>query len=264
MIHLSDPRIGVAGEQSYAPFEPRVAFTYSSEMPPLLTGQPGVAAIPAPELPRFAPEARPAENLYLDSRFRGDMPDKVPLSEYQWSGPGRHEPLKRAFDVAVALIVLMALAPLLLVTALVIRLNDGSPVLVRQLRIGRFGHMIGLMKFRTMPPGAQRASPFGRFLLKSGIDKLPQFLNVLQGDLSLVGPKAISEAELPRYGLDVIYYLGSRPGLTGAWRAQGAVKPSYTVRIALDREYARTRTFLSDITLLLATVPHSIMGRSAQ
>lgn len=264
MIHLSDPRNGFAGDQSYAPFKPRVAFNYLSDLPVMLDGHGEVSAIPSVEPLRLVQETRHAENQSLDARYGADAIEKVPLSEYQWSGPGRQEPLKRAFDIAVSLILLIGLAPLLLVVAVIIRFNDGSPVLVRQLRIGRFGRVIGLMKFRTMPPQAQKASGFGRFLLKAGIDKLPQFLNVLRGDLSLVGPKAISEAELPRYGLDVIYYLGSRPGLTGSWRALGPVKPNYAARIALDREYARTRTFGSDLELLLATVPNSIMGRGAQ
>jgi exopolysaccharide production protein ExoY len=211
----------------------------------------------------LAQDIRDAENLAPDARLHTETIDKIPLSEYQWSGPGRHEPLKRAFDIVTSVILLAALGPLMLVVALSIRFNDGSPILVRQLRIGRFGRVIGLMKFRTMPPGAQKASRFGRFMIKSGIDKLPRFLNVLQGDLSLVGPKAVSESELPRYGLDVIYYLGSRPGLTGTWRTRNPVKPNSTARVALDREYARTRTFISDLKLLLATVPNSLTDRSA-
>lgn len=263
MIHFSDPRIGVAGDQSYAPFRPRVAFSYSSDMHTLADENSVATPRLVAEPNANSQSSLPTELQSPEAILRLEPAYIVPLSEYQWSGPGRDEPLKRAFDIAVSMVLLIALAPLMLVVSLAIRLNDRSPVLVRQLRIGRFGRVIGLMKFRTRPDGAVKASGFGRFLLKAGIDKLPQLLNVLRGDLSLVGPKAITEVELPRYGLDVIYYLGSRPGITGSWRTGSLARPNIAARIGMDREYARTRTFLSDLKLMFATVRQSIMGRRA-
>jgi len=264
MVHLSDPRIGIAGDDSYAPFQPRVAFTYSSavieaDAAPVVSDA-GIAHF---EKTPFSAELSLPDAAIADAKARAEDAGTVPLSEYQWSGPGRREPYRRALDVALSFVMLLSLAPLLAVVALAIRVQDGGPILVSDRRIGRFGREIDLWSFRTKALGNPQMTSFGRFLRRSGISSLPRILNVYRGDLSLVGPRPITEAELPRYGLDVIYYLASRPGLTGQWRVKTTASPNQAARWQLEREYARTRTFKTDLKFMLVTLPSTLAERKA-
>ncbi len=188
----------------------------------------------------------------------------------------------RAIDIVGALIGLIALAPLMLLTALMIRIFDPGPILFRQRRIGAGGQVFECLKFRTMVTDADtrlydlllncpearaewdighklrkdpRTTPIGRFLRKSSIDELPQLLNILKGEMSLVGPRPIVAAEIERYGRYFNYYARVRPGLTGLWQVSGRNNVSYRRRVAMDVIYARKRNLGLNLHILARTIP---------
>ncbi|MBK8199988.1 MAG: sugar transferase [Acidobacteria bacterium] len=260
---LGDPRIGVAADDSYAPFQPRVAFSYSSVAAATEPASFQIEGIARSEVLPCAVDAPSVEFKPLDPKTGPELSDAVPLSEYQWSGPGRPEPYRRLLDIAVSLTLLIALGPLLLLAAAILRMRMGAEPLVTERRIGRFGKEIDLISFRTKMRGNPEGARFGRMLRRAGVSSLPMLLNVLRGDLSLVGPRPVSEHELPRYGLDVIYYLAARPGFTGAWRINRAAHAGQAGRDRADREYVRARTFTADLKFMLATLPATLIRKRA-
>jgi exopolysaccharide production protein ExoY len=190
--------------------------------------------------------------------------------------------LKRALDIAIALLVLTLLAPLMGLIAIGIRLWMGGPVIFRQERIGFDGCTFVCLKFRSMvrnaddvlrehlaqdPSAARewqetqklrndpRVSFVGNLLRKSSLDELPQFFNVLRGDMSCVGPRPIIPAELGRYGAHARTCFRARPGITGIWQTNGRNRLSYAERIALDHYYVNHWSFWLDMVLLLKTIP---------
>lgn len=190
--------------------------------------------------------------------------------------------LKRAFDFVGALGLLIAFSPLYVAIAIAIKLGDGGPVVFAHRRIGLGGRAFSCLKFRSMvvdadrrlahllatnPAAAKewaetqklkddvRITAVGRLLRRSSLDELPQLLNVLRGEMSLVGPRPVTLQELQRYDLDQAHYMRTRPGLTGAWQVSGRSNLSYARRISLDKSYALEWTFLKDLELLLRTVP---------
>lgn len=195
---------------------------------------------------------------------------------------------KRAFDVVVAAVSLVLLTPLLLVIALAVKLDDGGPALFLQPRVGRGGRRFRIVKFRTMVVGAEahlradpalydryvrnsckldladdpRVSRLGRFLRASSLDEIPQLLNVLQGDMSLVGPRPIVEVELRQYqdrGA-VAAYLNARPGVTGLWQVSGRNRLGYQERVQLDLVYLSSPSLANDVRILLRT-PMAVFRR---
>jgi undecaprenyl-phosphate galactose phosphotransferase len=189
--------------------------------------------------------------------------------------------LKRAFDVAAASAILALVAPLMLLVAAKLRLIDKGPVFFAHTRIGRDGRLFRCYKFRTMVPNARevleellandpearaewerdfklrndpRITPFGRFLRRTSLDELPQLLNVIRGEMSLVGPRPVVQAELERYGEARVYYLQVRPGLTGLWQISGRNDVDYERRVSLDAWYVRNWTLWYDILILFKTL----------
>ena len=173
--------------------------------------------------------------------------------------------MKRLFDLLLSFGLLLILAlPLLLLWGLV-RCKLGSPVLFRQVRPGLHGRPFMMVKFRTMTdergadgellPDAQRLTSFGRFLRATSLDELPELWNVLRGEMSLVGPRPIVTAEIPRYGRWFAYYCAVKPGVTGLWQVNGRNDVSYRRRVALDVLYARTVGVRRYIRIMAATVP---------
>ena len=192
---------------------------------------------------------------------------------------------KRLFDVVVAAFLLVLLAPLLALLALALTASrDGGAVIYRQKRVGRGGRMFACLKFRSMRPDADRilaeilarnpalraewaetqklqADPritrIGRVLRSTSMDELPQLWNVLVGDMSLVGPRPVTQSEVD--GPYMTFgarqdYLSVRPGVTGLWQVSGRSGVSFEQRTALDREYVRTLSFRRDIAILFRTV----------
>ena len=196
---------------------------------------------------------------------------------------------KRSFDVGVALAVVLVFLPLFALIGLAL-LAQGRPLLIRHKRIGRGGESFPCLKFRTMVvngdevlqrhlsdnPEAReewarsqklkddpRVTPLGRVLRKSSLDELPQLLNVLRGEMSLVGPRPIVAAEAVHYGIHIEKYHAVRPGLTGAWQVSGRSDVSYNQRVSLDCHYVETRNFRRDIAIMLMTVPAVLKSKGS-
>jgi len=187
---------------------------------------------------------------------------------------------KRMFDAVVAGICLLCGMPVLLFIAIAIKLSDGGPVFYRDRRIGWNGTHFRCMKFRSMSvdSGAllrdylqknqaaalewaqtrklksdPRVTRVGYLLRKSSLDELPQLINVLRGEMSLVGPRPICDQEVSMYGEVMQDYLRARPGLTGVWQVSGRNDVDYEKRTRLDREYIRTWNFWKDLWIILRT-----------
>jgi exopolysaccharide production protein ExoY len=195
-----------------------------------------------------------------------------------------------AMNFAIALIALVFLAPLLIVVAALIFVQDGGPVVFAHRRIGRDGRHFRCLKFRSMAVDAEarlaellardpearaewekdhklrndpRVTKLGAFLRKSSLDELPQLVNVLKGEMSLVGPRPIVDAEAPKYGRRFQHYCAVKPGITGLWQVSGRNDTSYRARVAMDSVYAARRSALLDARILLATVPAVLLTRGS-
>ena len=166
--------------------------------------------------------------------------------------------LKRAFDVAVSAVALLVAALPMAALAVAIRLTMGSPVLFRQVRPGLGGERFTILKFRTMrdgdEPDAERITRLGRFLRETSLDELPELLNVLRGDMSLVGPRPLLVAYLDRYTPEQARRHEVRPGLTGLAQVSGRNATTWEQRFALDVEYVDTRSFALDLRIIGRTV----------
>ena len=190
--------------------------------------------------------------------------------------------LKRLFDIVGALGGLVLLAPLLFMVALLIKLTDGGSVFYRHTRIGHNGNEFNCLKFRTMVMDGDRAleahlrkypalrreweetrklkndprvTRVGTVLRKLSIDELPQLINILAGDMSIVGPRPVVDDELSYYGRAAQFYLRSRPGLTGLWQISGRNDISYQSRVAFDRQYVENWSLRQDVLIIVKTVP---------
>ncbi|MCK8787956.1 sugar transferase [Roseomonas sp. NAR14] len=164
---------------------------------------------------------------------------------------------KRALDLAGAALLLLATLPLLLLLALAVRLALGRPVLFRQRRAGRHGRPFPVLKFRSMREGegsdAARLGRFGRALRASALDELPQLVNVLRGEMSLVGPRPLPLDYLPLYSPRQAERLLVRPGLAGLAQAAGRNAVPWDARLELDARYAAGPTLRGDLAILRRT-----------
>lgn len=175
---------------------------------------------------------------------------------------------KRALDVAGALLLLGLLAPVFLAVGLAVWLRLGAPVLFRQQRAGRGGQPFILLKFRSMAPGtapdAARLTRFGRALRASGLDELPQLVNVLRGEMSLVGPRPLPMSYLPHYAPRQALGLRVRPGLLGPGVAAGRNAVDWPLRLELGAAYATAPPRLGrDVGLALRSLWVLLRGRGA-
>ena len=193
---------------------------------------------------------------------------------------------KRVFDLAFAAALLIVVAPVLVAVALALQLGSPGPVFFVQRRLGRGGRTFGCIKLRTMRADAERqlaallaaspaarreweathklrrdprVSPLGRVVRRLSLDELPQLVNVLAGQMSVVGPRPIVAAEVSRYGAFYADYCAVKPGLTGLWQVSGRNDVCYGERVRLDRHYARHASVLLDLRIVLRTVP-AVMG----
>lgn len=187
---------------------------------------------------------------------------------------------KRVFDALMASILLVCLLPLFFFVALAIKLHDRGPVFYRHIRIGRNCSRFSCLKFRTMVVDADRrledhlkahpaaafewrmtqklkddprVTALGVMLRKTSLDELPQLLNIIKGDMSIVGPRPIVRAEMAKYGPALAAYFRARPGLTGQWQVSGRNDLSYDKRVALDRHYIEEWSFSKDLQILIKT-----------
>lgn len=178
--------------------------------------------------------------------------------------------VRRIVDVVVAVVVLVAGFPVFAAVALVVRIGLGSPVLFAQERAGKGGAPFRLLKFRTMAhpvPGregaefdAERLGRVGSFLRSASLDELPGFWNLLKGDLTLVGPRPLPMAYIPRYLPYELTRLDVKPGFTGLAQVNGRNAVGWDERLELDAEYVATRTLWGDARIVLRTIP-MVLGR---
>lgn len=197
---------------------------------------------------------------------------------------------KRIFDFAAASILLALASPLFLMVMIILYLTEPGPVFFRHTRVGLDGRRFQCLKFRTMAVNASeilkellekdpearrewestqklindpRITPLGKFLRQSSLDELPQLINVIRGEMSLVGPRPVVPSELSRYGDKVSLYLGARPGITGIWQVSGRSDCEYEKRVEMDAKYVRHWRFSTDIWILLRTVGAVITQRGS-
>ena len=192
---------------------------------------------------------------------------------------------------AAALVLLLLLSPLLAVVSYLIWKRDGAPILYAHYRVGQDGKLFPCMKFRSTLRNSEQAlaellrddpearaewerdqklthdpriTPVGHFLRKSSLDELPQLINVLRGEMNLVGPRPITVGELDRYGRARWHYLSVRPGITGLWQVSGRNNTSYEERVALDRRYVEQHSLVGDIAILFKTVRVVLLREGAR
>ena len=175
---------------------------------------------------------------------------------------------KRAADIAGAVLLILALAPVMAAVAVALRVALGRPVLLRQLRAGRGGRPFVLLKFRTMREGpgedAARLPRGGRWLRRFALDELPQLVNVLRGEMSLVGPRPLPMDYLPLYAPREALRLAVRPGLAGLAQAAGRNAVGWAERLELDARYAEAPPRAAvDAALLLRCAGLAFAGRGA-
>jgi undecaprenyl-phosphate galactose phosphotransferase len=180
-----------------------------------------------------------------------------------------------------ALLIIIAISPVLALVAWLIWKRDGAPIFFGHYRVGRDGELFRCLKFRSMYRDADRMlkelletdpqaraewerdqklandpriTPVGHFLRKTSLDELPQLFNVLRGEMSLVGPRPITNGELARYGAARWHYLSVQPGMTGLWQVSGRNNTTYDERVALDRRYVEARSIRLDLSILFRTI----------
>ncbi|WP_309743566.1 MULTISPECIES: sugar transferase [unclassified Chamaesiphon] len=196
---------------------------------------------------------------------------------------------KRLFDIVFSLFVLVVFAPLYLVLALIIAGTSSGSVFYIQERVGQNYQRFGCIKFRTMIPNADRLlqemmaesaelrqefsenfklksdpriTKIGKFLRSTNLDEFPQFVNVLKGEMSIVGPRPLVPEEIERYGTQIDRVLTIRPGITGLWQVSGRNDIPYAQRIRIDVSYVKRRNFWLDLQIVLKTVLMTIMPKN--
>jgi lipopolysaccharide/colanic/teichoic acid biosynthesis glycosyltransferase len=177
---------------------------------------------------------------------------------------------KRVFDLAGAGLLLLVLSPVIALVALVVRLRMRTPVLYRHTRPGRGGRAFTLLKFRTMTnqrdangallPDGARLTTLGRFLRRTSLDELPGLLNVLKGEMSLVGPRPLLMEYLPRYSPEQMRRHDVRPGITGWAQVNGRNALSWDEKFALDVWYVDHRSLRLDVEILGRTIGQVLAG----
>ncbi|MEW6158231.1 MAG: sugar transferase [Verrucomicrobiota bacterium] len=195
--------------------------------------------------------------------------------------------LKRILDVAFSIVFLATFSPLFLLIALLIKLEDGGPVFFIQTRVGKWGREFKMLKFRSMCLNAEkrlqellaqnqhregvtfklkndpRITCVGKWLRKFSLDELPQFINVLFGDMSLVGPRPPVPREVALYSPADRRRLAVKPGLTCLWQIGGRAEIDFSGQVALDVQYIESQSLWTDLKIMAKTVPAVLSGRGA-
>jgi len=209
--------------------------------------------------------------------------------------PRRHDRAVRVLDVTIALLLLLVVAPILLVTFIAIRVSSPGPAIFRQRRLGQDGKPFTVLKFRTMRADADetkhkdyvhelirsedakgssrdqlyklvvddRITGVGRLLRKTSLDELPQFWNVIRGDMSLVGPRPVIPYEVEIYPDWYRERFGVKPGLTGLWQVSGRNRRTYEEMVELDIQFVRSHSIGLYLRILLKTVPAVLFRKEA-
>jgi lipopolysaccharide/colanic/teichoic acid biosynthesis glycosyltransferase len=193
---------------------------------------------------------------------------------------------KRTLDLAVVCASLVLLSPIIVGTAIAIKLQDGGPILHRRRVVGIGGEEFDAFKFRSMIVDADeyltrhpdireaferkfklehdpRVTALGKWLRRLSIDELPQLFNVLRGEMSVVGPRMITAKELKKYGRVAGLVLSVQPGVTGYWQVQGRQRTTYEERVRMDEHYINNWSLALDLTILFKTIPVVLFCRGA-
>jgi Undecaprenyl-phosphate galactose phosphotransferase WbaP len=203
--------------------------------------------------------------------------------------PALTKAAKRTFDLALSCAALVVFAVPMMAVAVLVKL-DGGPAIFGHSRVGEGGRMFACLKFRSMRVDAEqqlaellardeaarseweasrklkddpRVTRLGRILRKTGLDELPQLLNVLRGDMSLVGPRPVTVSEMDQYGAEADRYRRVRPGITGLWQVSGRSDTTYAQRVSLDAWYVANWSPWHDIVIILKTIPAVLSRRGA-
>lgn len=208
-----------------------------------------------------------------------------------------YEFLKRIIDILGSLAGMIILSPVFILTALIIKINSAGPILAdTPMRVGKDGKLFRMYKFRSMVTGAweilqqnpdllkkykqnsykleidedPRITSIGRFIRKTSIDELPQLLNILRGEMSIVGPRAYYPFELeeqqkkyPNSRDFVKIILSAKPGLTGVWQVSGRSNINFDSRVEMDARYVQRHSIFYDFFLILKTIPAVLLGKGA-
>jgi undecaprenyl-phosphate galactose phosphotransferase len=254
-----------------------------------MTGH-STARAPAPSNGENSGRFLNAPNVISTSGKSSCVGDNDTLADEALANDAPETPFsKRTLDILGSIVLLVFFTPLMVVIFLVVRM-DGGPAMFIHERVGKNGVLFRCYKFRSMILNAEtvlkdilvcdsqfrkdwesdqklrndpRITRIGAFLRHKSLDELPQLINVLKGDMSLVGPRPITVDEVRRYGPAIEYYYQIRPGLTGSWQVSGRNNVSYEERVALDVAYSKRWSFLTDLTILLKTVGVVLSGRGA-
>jgi exopolysaccharide production protein ExoY len=197
---------------------------------------------------------------------------------------------KRSFDVTAAVMALIVFSPIFLMIMALVKFSDGGSIFYGHRRVGHHGRYFDCLKFRTMvvngdevlrehlkanPQAAEewratrklkvdpRVTAIGTVLRKLSLDELPQLINIVRGEMSVVGPRPVVDEELTLYDTFAIFYLRTRPGLTGLWQISGRNDVSYESRIAFDTQYVENWSLLRDMSIILKTIPAVCLSRGS-
>lgn len=196
--------------------------------------------------------------------------------------------VKRFFDILVSASALLLLSPLFIAISLAVKLDSKGKVFFKHKRIGKNGQPLEIYKFRTMVENAEellkkltpeqkeeyeknykldndfRITKIGSFLRKTSLDELPQLINILKGDMSLIGPRPVVEKEIEKYGFYQDRFLSVTPGLTGYWAANGRSCTSYEERIQMELYYVQNYSFGLDLEIFFRTIESVLKGHGAK
>ena len=211
-----------------------------------------------------------------------DIENSLTAQEVPRASQHRSDWLKRWVDLCIAIPALIVCGPVIVALCVWIYAKDRKSPVFGQKRYGKYGRVFSCYKLRTMVPNAAarlaellrsdaeaayewamdyklrndpRITPLGRFLRKTSLDELPQLINVIRGDMSIVGPRPIVQDEIEKYGVWFAYYTQTRPGITGLWQVSGRNDVSYENRVALDARYVREWSIWGDFAIMLRTLP---------
>lgn len=172
--------------------------------------------------------------------------------------------IKRILDFVLSLVALIVLSPVLLIVAILVRVKLGSPVIFKQQRPGKNEKIFTLYKFRTMTdkkdkngnllPDSERLTKFGKFLRSTSLDELPELVNILKGDMAIVGPRPLLVKYLPYYTEEEKHRHDVRPGLTGLAQVSGRNNLDWNERFETDLKYVNSISFKGDLTIILNTI----------
>ncbi len=196
--------------------------------------------------------------------------------------------IKRGIDLIIGTIGMMICLPFFLIIAILIKIDSRGPVFFKHKRIGKYGKDLYIYKFRTMVDNAEdeinnftqeqkkefeenyklendpRVTRIGKILRKTSIDELPQIINILKGEMAIIGPRPVVKDELEKYGKNKNKFLSIAPGLTGYWAANGRSDVSYEERMAMELYYIDNRSLLLDLKIFFKTIGSVLTGRGAR